>query len=186
MPPPLPFSRALDLAGMREKDATVRLLPDAQQRAAIAEWLGLRALENFTAEITITRRTDAFYRYDAEFAADVVQACVVTLEPVPAHIEGAFARDFRLTAQAGGRKRKEREAGALEVVPASHAVTGEDAPEPLDGTILDVAAPVLEELSLALDPYPKAPGAAFESAEEAEEPVPNPFAALEKLKNRKG
>jgi hypothetical protein len=40
----------------------------------------------------------------------------------------------------------------------------------------------LEELSLALDPYPKAPGAAFEVPPEPPAPADNPFAVLEALK----
>jgi hypothetical protein len=45
-----------------------------------------------------------------------------------------------------------------------------------------LAAPLLEEVSLALDPYPKAPGAAFEVLPEPIEPAENPFAVLEALK----
>jgi len=45
-----------------------------------------------------------------------------------------------------------------------------------------VAGPLLEELSLALDPYPKAPGAVFGAPAEESDASENPFAVLEKLK----
>jgi uncharacterized metal-binding protein YceD (DUF177 family) len=169
-----------DLAGVGDRDITVRLSPDADERAAIAEWLGATAPARLDADITLSRRGDDLYRYDARFAADVVQACVVTLEPVPAHVEGGFTRDFRLPARAGGRKRKEREQQVA--IPVRRPMESEDGPETLDQQSLDLAAPLLEELSLALDPYPRAPGAALDTVEDAEEHAPNPFAVLEKLK----
>ena len=48
----------------------------------------------------------------------------------------------------------------------------------------DLAAPLLEEFLLALDPYPRAPGVVFESPETGEVPPPNPFAVLKALKGK--
>ena len=58
----------------------------------------------------------------------------------------------------------------------------DDDPELLDQPVLDLAGPLLEELSLALDPYPRAPGASFEVPPEPQAAAENPFAVLEKLK----
>jgi uncharacterized metal-binding protein YceD (DUF177 family) len=58
----------------------------------------------------------------------------------------------------------------------------DDEPELIEGTSIDLAAPVLEELSLALDPYPRAPGVAFESPKQEKAPADSPFAVLESLK----
>jgi uncharacterized metal-binding protein YceD (DUF177 family) len=62
------------------------------------------------------------------------------------------------------------------------SVAEDDGPELLDHPVIDLAAPFLEELTLSLDPYPKAPGAAFEVPPEPLAPTDNPFAVLEKLK----
>ena len=60
----------------------------------------------------------------------------------------------------------------------------EDTPEVLSGTLIDLAAPLLEELSLGLDPYPRAKGVTFESPKDEAEPEETPFAVLAKLKQR--
>jgi len=60
----------------------------------------------------------------------------------------------------------------------------EEGPELLESPVLDLAAPLLEEVSLALDPYPKAPGAVFEAPADEAGPEDSPFAVLQKLKPR--
>ncbi len=53
----------------------------------------------------------------------------------------------------------------------------------LESSVIDLAAPVLEELSLSLDPYPRKAGVEFAPPEEAPARSPdNPFAVLGKLK----
>jgi hypothetical protein len=53
----------------------------------------------------------------------------------------------------------------------------------LESSIVDLAAPLLEELSLSLDPYPRKAGVQFAPPEEAPAEEPNnPFAVLGKLK----
>ena len=44
----------------------------------------------------------------------------------------------------------------------SPAAGGDDVPEEIDSTRYDLVAPLLEEFSLAIDPYPRAPGVAFD------------------------
>ena len=64
------------------------------------------------------------------------------------------------------------------------AAPDDDVPEELDSPRYDLAAPLLEELSLALDPYPRAPGEDFKAPEQPGGEIPNPFAVLKKLKDR--
>lgn len=173
-----PFARNYDLATLPEKGAELKLTPSAGERAAIAAWLGVAAVERLTADITLSRRGRDFYAYEAAFAADVVQSCVVTLEPVPAHLTGEFRRSFRVVPQAVSRRQEEGPGGEI-------SLEGDDT-DMLDDASLDLAAPVLEELSLSLDPYPRAPGASF-AAPEPEGPVAdNPFAVLKALREKAG
>jgi uncharacterized metal-binding protein YceD (DUF177 family) len=58
----------------------------------------------------------------------------------------------------------------------------EDTLELISSSLLDIAAPVLEEVSLSLDPYPRAPGVTFESPKDEDKAADNPFAVLAKLK----
>ena len=57
-------------------------------------------------------------------------------------------------------------------------------PEEIASLHYDVAAPLLEELVLAIDPYPRAPGVEFETPQEPAETRENPFAALKSLKRQ--
>ncbi len=57
-----------------------------------------------------------------------------------------------------------------------------DAPEEIDSLHYDLAAALIEEFILALDPYPRAPGVEFQ-APEGEGAAESPFAVLKGLKS---
>ena len=80
-------------------------------------------------------------------------------------------------------------------VDAAHAPSEKDQPERIDDReplaecvrpalqpALDVGEAVAEQLSLALDPYPRAPGVALEKQWTGEGGAAKPFAALDKLR----
>lgn len=176
--PPPEFSRvfAVERDMGTGKDAQrVEITADAEERAALARRFNLRALDALAAEGEIEvfargRRA----RLTAKLTADVVQSCVVTLEPVPAHIEETFTVEFdRAVSEDAGER------GEVLV-----EAEGEDPPDPLPDAGIDVGEAVAEHLGLALDPYPRAPGAGLEDGgwrTGGEEPE-GPFAALRKLK----
>ena len=70
----------------------------------------------------------------------------MTLEPVPAQVEAEFDRLF-------SRDLPEEASGEVEIDPEA------ESPEPLVGHVLDLGEVLAEELSLALDPYPRSPDA---------------------------
>lgn len=168
-----PYSVPFELAALSERGAELSLSPDAAERSGIAAWLGALDLPRLTATVRLSRGDDDVYRYAAEFTAEVVQACVVTLGPVPSVNTGRAERLFRVRAKPS-RRHKETEVD----VGANH----DEAPEVLSSSLLDVAAPILEELSLILDPYPRAPGVKFEAPKDEADPEDSPFAVLAKLK----
>jgi uncharacterized metal-binding protein YceD (DUF177 family) len=171
--PVRPFSRRFDLAAMPNSGADAHLEPTADVRAAIAAWAGVSAVDRLEATIRLARLGPETYSYDAHLEADVVQACVVTLEPVRTHIVRDIERRFQV--EALPRRRR---------VVAIEPEGGEDDEiERVDGSVIDLAQPVLEELALGIEPYPRAPGARFVAPAESESPAENPFAVLEKLKS---
>ena len=170
---PPPYTHPFDLAGLSERGAELSLSPDAAERARIAAWLGALEVPRLDVTIRLARLDDGVCRYDAEFTAEVVQACVVTLDPVPARHSGTAARRYRVIA-----KIPRRAARDLDIDPSND----EDTPEAISSSLLDVAAPVLEELSLMLDPYPRAEGVTFEPPKDESKAADNPFAVLAKLK----
>jgi hypothetical protein len=151
-----PYSVPFDLGTLRDQPVERTLNPGEAERAAIASWLGIGAVESLTATVHVSRVQADRYAYAASFEAEVVQACVVTLEPVRAHLTGEFSRNFLI-----GPKLP----AGLSHEAKSHEVSSltDDEPEVLASPFVDLAAPVLEELSLALDPYPRAAGVVFEA-----------------------
>jgi uncharacterized metal-binding protein YceD (DUF177 family) len=173
----IPYSAPFDLGLVPQLGRDMVLTPTPAERAAISSWLGTEALESLTATIRISRKGENRYSYTANFEADVVQACVVTLEPVRAHLSGEYERLFQVLPRSSRRRPEAAAPPSVEI-----SVADEDGPEMLDNPIIDLAAPLLEELSLALDPYPRAPGVSFEPPAEEVEPADNPFAVLEQLR----
>lgn len=127
---------------------TFDIVADALERAALARRFGLDSLKALTASVTLTKIGDGRrVRLSANFSADVVQSCVVTLEPVPSRIEDSFVLVY--DGDAGGP-------AEAEIVVL---LKGQDSPEPWSGNVIDVGKAIAEHLALALDPYPRAPGA---------------------------
>src|SRR6185295_296544 len=135
--PTLPLSLPYDLATLSERGAELTLAPAPSELAAIAAWLGALGLERFTAEIRLTRAGDDTYGYAADFSADVVQACVVTLDPVRSHLAGEVKRRYRVMAKL---RLKRRDLDSPVDLSGS-----DDDTEILPTSELNLAAPLLEE-----------------------------------------
>ncbi|MFN4282655.1 MAG: YceD family protein [Alphaproteobacteria bacterium] len=180
------FSRRLPVHRGVEPVQSFAYEANADERAALAKRFGIIAIDSFAAEGTLAtldggRRASLRGRVRAH----VVQSCVVTLEPVGADIDESFALDFADDAAVAAIEKE------LELDPEAA-----DPPDPLEGEAVDVGEAAAEQLALALDPYPRAPGAvlpgklvgesAGETLEDAAEsegstPKNSPFKALARL-----
>lgn len=167
------FSRPIDVARIGSGATVHDISANPGERAALAKRFGLLDLGRLDAHVTLRRTHGGMLRLNAHLSADVTQACVVTLAPVPGRIEEDFAIVYSAAA------------GAAEV-----AIDAEEdsVREPWPEGPLDIGEAVAQELALALDPYPHAPGAALASPVTTEAPesdTVNPFAVLAKLKNER-
>ena len=179
-PDPVEFSRPLSLERVSGTQHREEIAATDKERADLAERFGLLSLDSLTASFTLKRVRRELVRVKGRIAADLVQACVVTLDPVPAHIEERFEVDFM-------------EGAPEPVADLELDIEGAEAPEPAPSGWIDLGEIAAEQLGLALDPYPRKPDAAIPAewqGEAAATPEPparlNPFAALEKLKSGKG
>ena len=169
-----PIEHFYDLSDLSNAgdEVVVGANPEACRR--IADWLNVEAVEKFEGTITLRRRGPNRYRYDARLACDLVQQSVVSLKPLPTHIDLEFSREFHVL----HRTRHEPERGAELTLAAGE----EEAPEELDSPDFDLAGPLLEELSLSLDPYPRGTDEVFAASEGPEAKPESPFAVLKQLK----
>jgi hypothetical protein len=164
---------AVSVAGIGEAGMTESVVAPAAERAAIARAFGLLELRRLEAEVTLAAGRRGAVDIAGSLRAEVVQSCVVTLVPVVQVIDVALPRRFEPARPPG--------AGMPEIV-----VEADDA-EPVDAYAdgrIDLGAVVLEELALAIDPYPHAPGADLPPGVAGAPAPESPFMALAALRNR--
>jgi hypothetical protein len=171
-----PFEHFFDLGSLSAAGHDVRLVAKPDELKRIADWADLQAMDRFEAQISLRKLAQNRFSYEAELKADVVQSCVVSLAAVPAHIEKTFARELHLVSYLP------RDLAAHGDAPIIDA--DDDLPEDIESNRYDLAAPLLEEFLLMLEPYPRAPGVVFESPEAGEVRPESPFAILKALKGK--
>lgn len=167
-----PLSRLVAVDRLPAGGQTVVVEATEAECAGLAEIYDIEAVKAVRAVLTVKpwRRSGA--RVTGTVDADVVQACVLTLDPVDEHVSETIAATF-LPAEEITEPSADEE---IEIQPDE-----DDPPEPLEGRNVDLGALVAEHVAIGLDPYPRAPGAVFEPHIEddpdADRP-PSPFAAL--------
>jgi uncharacterized metal-binding protein YceD (DUF177 family) len=135
--------------------------------------------------LTLQPRADGGARLSGRLKARLTQTCVVSLRPVAAEIDEEFARTFLAVGRIEPiepERRGGRKARAELVVDLD-----EEPPEPLHGEAIDLAAVMLEEFALALDPYPRHSGAILKGATKAGDrrQDDSPFAVLRSARRGK-
>ncbi|EHM02995.1 hypothetical protein HMPREF9946_00596 [Acetobacteraceae bacterium AT-5844] len=168
------FSRPIPWGGIGKQERREELEANEAERAALAARFGILAIDRLTVSLRMRQEPGGSVRVRGLMKAEVVQACVVTLEPVRQQVEEAV--DLRFLP--AGAEPEDDPDGPDEI--------------PTENDILELGEAVAEQLALALDPYPRAPGAQLEenySVGEAEpespEPRRNPFLGLAALKGPK-
>ena len=150
------------------------------ERAALAVEYELLEVSGLSAAVTVTAEEGGGFEVAGRLVADIAQPCVVSLVPVPQHIDERFSVRF---VRPGSSELPS------EVKPHEEIVVDPSLPDPPDvlaGTSLDLGAIVEEAFVLAIDPYPRAPGAvlAEDAADQTDQPD-SPFAVLAGLRSRK-
>jgi uncharacterized metal-binding protein YceD (DUF177 family) len=156
----------------------VTLRAEAEQLPAIAKALDLAAVEMLGARYDLSRNGERV-KLEGRITAAIEQICVVTLEPFPVTLDVPLKLDLvPESAPIFAVRERGPDEGDIDI---EVRLNEEDPPEPIVDGVIDLGAITLEFLALALDPYPRKPGVAFEAPAPAE-PEPSPFAALAKLK----
>ncbi len=168
-----PLQHMFDLGDVSQAGAAVTVEAGKDDLPRIAAWAGVEAVKSFRGSVDLRRIAVTRFGLEADLEAEIVQNCVVTLEPVTSRIARHIDRELHLV------QRAPVDEGEL-----SLAAGDDDVPETITSLDFDLAAPLLEELVLAIDPYPRKPGVAFAPPPEAEEPPESPFAVLKSLKEQ--
>jgi uncharacterized metal-binding protein YceD (DUF177 family) len=172
------FSRPVNQEDIFRLPLRRSIAATAEERRGLAKRFGLVSLERLEADLEIVSAgTSGRHVLRGSFRAEVTQRCVVTLEPVEASIQEPFELFLewdRSRDEGGGTC--SGDFGADE----DFVEIGKD-----EG--LDLGEIVAQQLSLALDPYPRKADARFEegwgagSGEADGEARASPFSVLKKL-----
>ncbi|MBA2466629.1 MAG: DUF177 domain-containing protein [Sphingomonas sp.] len=161
------FAHRLTLDRLRDGER-IDLVADEAERRSIAERLDLASLDRLEAHASLSLGAGRV-RAAGRVAASLEQRCVVTGEPVAAHLDEPFDIAFVPEPEAGG---EEIELGPEDCDVIFH-----------DGGAIDLGSAIADTLALSLDPYPRSASAeaALRQAGVLSEEEAGPFAALAKL-----
>jgi uncharacterized metal-binding protein YceD (DUF177 family) len=163
------FSRpiALDKIGARAKHFEFEATP--AECKALARFFSIPKVTRVAARASLRRLGDGKQvRLEAQVSAELVQICVITLQPLTVRFDEPFERVYSLDA-AG-------EAGSIVIDFAA-----DDPPDPVIDGQIDVGEAAIEHLALVIDPFPRAADARFDAPPETSLPeaeMPSPFAVL--------
>ena len=153
------FSYAIDIGDVGRAGKTFRLAASEAERAKIAARLETPSVEKLQGEMKVTA-TKTAVRIIGEIAAELTRECVASLEPMAEVINESFEIDF------------------TRIPPETDEEEDLDAPDYLDGTMVDLGELLVQQLSLAMDPFPRKEGAQSLAETYASEEKVSPFAAL--------
>lgn len=146
------IERIVDLDRMGTGGAALDIVASDSERSALAKRFGFLGLPAFSARVTVDRRPGGQVVVEGRLRGRIVQACVLTLDPVAQELDDTFRIVFKKD------HLDDHDPDSGEAVLNAQV----DAPEPLSGNLLDVGEIVAEQLSLAADPYPRRAGAKLE------------------------
>lgn len=138
------FSRVFPLKRPNDTIGAYTLRASDEECQHLANRFELLSLSNFIISFQLARgETPQSYILTGEFEADVVQACIITLQDVPSHVQSSVD---------------------VILLPREHKIfQGEEDMdpnqdyEPLDGDEVDLGEIAAQYLSLALNSYPRHP-----------------------------
>jgi len=148
---------------------------DQATRIAVADIGGLRAVLSVKASFDVTPKSGGRFHVTGHVRARVGQTCVVTLEEMESEIDEPIDLIFAPPEQIP------QMAALVDEVEEGDEETP-DPPEPIENGMIDLGRVATDALYLAVDPYPRKPGAVFEPVVEVADPEDHPFAALKALK----
>ena len=163
------FARPIDVDRLPPEGTLQEIAASAVERAALARRFDLVSLDRLEAAVRLEPLAGGLLRLSATLSAEIVQACVATLEPVASRIEESFTL---LYGQAQDSSGEITLSGEAELV------------EPLGDRTVDIGEAVAQQLSLAIDPFPRAAGSEAARPEAPAAKADSPFAALAKWKQK--
>lgn len=172
----VPYSFAVRARDIPASGMNLHIVADPSEREQIARTLGIPAVTRIEADIRLEPMDGQAVRLHGTLKGDVVQTCIVTLDPVEQAIEESLDVTFLPEGERNGADGR-----TVLLNPLSE----EDFEYYSDGRIV-LAEFLTELLALGLDPYPRLPGTDFPAhIEDDTSDRVSPFESLKQLKDNK-
>ncbi|MBI1364880.1 MAG: DUF177 domain-containing protein [Alphaproteobacteria bacterium] len=155
-----PFSFEVPVDSLPHGGAAFEVEADPATRRAVANRLDVPAIDRLIGRFHLAPTREGA-RLKGALEARLVRHCVASLEPVEESVSEEFEIAFFL-----------QENGETEVD------FDPDAPEPLETGVVDLAEILVQQLSLAMDPYPRRPDAPPLGDTAGSDRTASPFEAL--------
>lgn len=174
-----PFSYPVKVGHISANAVAIHLEANATERSGLAKMWNVLEVSSLEADLQVARWKKDGVKIKGEVRAKIVQACVVTLEPVESLIEEPVEAIF---VPEGSRLARiaANDSGEMVLDP-----DGPDIPDVFTGDTIDAGGVVAEHVAMAIDPYPRKQGASFGERIEStdkDDARPNPFAVLKDWK----
>ncbi len=157
-----------------DEGRSLKVMADKKQLEKIANYLQIEEVREFSAEINVSPIKDGFI-VRGKMQATIMQPSVISLAPVIQQIEEKLERIFLF-----GQEPEFKESAESEIF---IDLEGDDLPDYYNDVEVDFDGFFLENLALAIDPFPKNSGEKFEFINEDEDKEKNsPFSKLRDLK----
>jgi hypothetical protein len=118
--------------------------------AALTRRMGVPAVRSFSCQFHLARAVGSALAARGRLVASVVRTCIVSLDDFETDVE----EDFRVRFVPAGTETNTFDPEAEDEIPFT-------------GTVIDLGEAAAEQLALALDPYPRKPGAELPESEPA-------------------
>ncbi|MET4258551.1 uncharacterized metal-binding protein YceD (DUF177 family) [Bradyrhizobium sp. S3.12.5] len=177
---PDPWRAPVTVAHIPDTGLHRELEASAAERQAMAGLAGVHDILSAQATFDVVPKSGGRLQVTGRVRARVGQTCVVTLDPIESEIDEEI--DLTFAPEAKTRRLEDLiEEGQDGEEPTEVA----DPAEAIVNGIIDLGRIATDALFLAIDPYPRKPGAVFEAEVTALDPKDHPFAALEALQGNK-
>ena len=140
------FSRVISVARISPKGIEEMLEAKPSEREALAKRFGLVALPSLKAQVTLVPAGQQTIAATGTIEAEVVQCCVVTLEPIKSRLEIDVDIVFIPAEAASGHAEASQEAELEEEI--EYFAEGK----------IDIGEQVAQQLGIGIDPYPRKKG----------------------------
>lgn len=182
------WSHFIETAEINYKLTKVEVSPAQELYPALCKRLDIHAIENFTVLFELKRNSvSKVIQIKGKIKASLDQKCVVSMESVPEHVEDEFESWYAEPNQAVSFAKAKRERLSEKEREELPMLEEHDDPETVIDGKIDLGELAVQNLSLALNPYPRCENATYESnvppmGDEPEGVYDNPFSALKNWK----